>query len=105
MDTMGPAACWTGASSDVHVVAWGPNGESFAAGAVAVDDPDSMQYNRPNNLLYGNVSNGTIHELGEHTKIGEEQNQVQTHHMLCSLRKIRNCTLLLALLLSPQMVR
>jgi WD40 repeat protein len=72
MDTMGPAACWTGASSDIHTVAWAPDGEHFAAGAVAVDDPDSMQYNRPNNLLYGSTMHGTIHELAEHYKRREK---------------------------------
>jgi WD40 repeat protein len=65
-DTLGPAYSFTGASSDVHTVAWSPDGQSFAAGAVCVTDPDSMQYNRPNNLLYGDLSNGTIRELGEH---------------------------------------
>ncbi|KAI4649459.1 hypothetical protein J4E93_003779 [Alternaria ventricosa] len=72
MDTMGPAACWTGASSDIHTVAWAPDGEHFAAGSVAVDDPDSMQYNRPNNLLFGSAVDGTIHELAEHYKIREK---------------------------------
>ena len=66
MDTLGSTWSWTGASSDIHTVAWSPNGEYFAAGAVAVTDQDSMQYNRPNNLLYGNVTHGVIHELGEH---------------------------------------
>jgi hypothetical protein len=65
-DTLGPTLFWTGASSDIHTVSWSPNGECFAAGAVAVTDQDSMQYNRPNNLLYGNVSHQVIHELGEH---------------------------------------
>ncbi|KAI4946459.1 hypothetical protein J4E91_007147 [Alternaria rosae] len=72
MDTMGPAAHWTGASSDIHTVAWAPDGEHFAAGAVAVDDPDSMQYNRPNNLLFGSTMQGTIHELAEHYRIREK---------------------------------
>jgi WD40 repeat protein len=66
IDTLGPCATWTGASSDIHTVAWSQDGESFAAGAVAVTDPDSMQYNRANNLLYGILRNRTIHELGEH---------------------------------------
>ncbi|KZM25199.1 uncharacterized protein EKO05_0008487 [Ascochyta rabiei] len=66
MDTIGPKYTWTGASSDVHTVAWSPKGQHFAAGAVAVTDVDSMQYNRPNNLLFGNAHEGTIHELGEH---------------------------------------
>lgn len=68
MDTLGPTASWTGASSDIHAVAWDPYGEYFAAAAVAVDDPDSMQYNRSNNLLFGDFSHDTIHELGEHYK-------------------------------------
>lgn len=67
MDTIGPKSTWTGASSDIHTVAWSPDGQYFAAGAVAVTDPDSMQYNRPNVLMYGDTINGRIHELGEHT--------------------------------------
>jgi WD40 repeat protein len=66
-DSLGPLAAWTGASSDIHTLAWSQDGETFAAGAVAVTDADSMQYNRPNNLLFGVLSAGTIHELAEHT--------------------------------------
>ncbi|KAL1795888.1 hypothetical protein ACET3X_006112 [Alternaria dauci] len=86
MDSMGPAACWTGASSDIHTVAWAPDGEHFAAGAVAVDDPDSMQYNRPNNLLFGSIMHGTIHELAEHYKIRErtESGANSSHAMFAS---------------------
>jgi WD40 repeat protein len=67
MDTLGPLSCWTGASSDIHTVAWSQDGEHFAVGAVAVTDQDSMQYNRPNNLLFGNLPNTTIQELAEHS--------------------------------------
>ncbi|KAF1844649.1 WD40 repeat-like protein [Cucurbitaria berberidis CBS 394.84] len=86
MDSLGPAFSWTGASSDVHTVVWAPDGECFAAGAVAVDDPDSMQYNRPNNLLYGNTSDGLIHELGEHNRKREktETGANSTHAMFVS---------------------
>jgi WD40 repeat protein/ribosomal protein L37AE/L43A len=86
MDTMGLAACWTGASSDIHTVAWAPDGEHFAAGAVAVDDPDSMQYNRPNNLLFGSTMRGTIHELAEHYKIRKktESGANSSHAMFAS---------------------
>ncbi|KAH7392814.1 hypothetical protein BKA66DRAFT_606770 [Pyrenochaeta sp. MPI-SDFR-AT-0127] len=83
MDTMGPSFTWTGASSDVHAVAWAPNGEYFAAAAVAVDDPHSMQYNRPNNLLYGNASGGVIHELGEHnTKREKTETGANSSHAM-----------------------
>ncbi|KAL5121503.1 hypothetical protein ACEQ8H_000575 [Pleosporales sp. CAS-2024a] len=66
MDTLGPRAAWTGASSDVHTVAWSPDGERFAAGAITVTDADSLQYNRPNNLLFGSLPDNKIHELAEH---------------------------------------
>jgi WD40 repeat protein len=86
MDTLGPVSCWTGASSDIHTVAWSPDGECFAAGAVAVDDPDSMQYNRPNNLLFGDTAHGTIHELAEHHKDREktESGANSSHAMFVS---------------------
>lgn len=66
MDSLGPKSTWTGASSDIHTVAWSPDGQYFAAGAVAVTDSDSMQYNRPNVLMYGDTINSSIHELGKH---------------------------------------
>ena len=65
-DSLGPALSYTGASSDVHAAAWSTDGQCFAAGAICVDDPDSMQYNRPNNLLFGDVYHKAIYELGEH---------------------------------------
>ncbi|KAH7112160.1 Rik1-associated factor 1 [Dendryphion nanum] len=67
-DTLGPLASYTGASHDVHTVAWSPDGEFFAAGTVCITDESSMQYNRSNNLLYGDISRTVIHELGVHYK-------------------------------------
>lgn len=65
-DSLGPTYLYKGASSDVHTVAWHPSGQMFAAGSVCVTDPDSMQYNRPNNLLYGDLTKGNLHEIAEH---------------------------------------
>ncbi|KAF2129021.1 WD40 repeat-like protein [Dothidotthia symphoricarpi CBS 119687] len=86
MDTLGCSHTWTGASGDIHTVAWSPGGQSFVAGAVAVTDPDSMQYNRRNNLLYGDVSSGVIHELGEHNieRPKTETGANSTHAMFVS---------------------
>ncbi|KAI8943478.1 hypothetical protein NX059_001481 [Plenodomus lindquistii] len=86
MDTFGAATSWTGASGDIHAVAWAPSGETFAAAAVAVDDPDSMQYNRPNNLLFGKCCSNTIHELGQHYRKREKtaQGPNSTHAMFAS---------------------
>jgi hypothetical protein len=82
-DTLGPAYSYTGASSDVHTVAWSPDGQYFAAGAVCVTDRDSMQYNRPNNLLYGDTLNKSIRELAEHRMEREKQESGpnSTHEM------------------------
>jgi WD40 repeat protein len=86
MDTLGPMTSWTGASSDIHTVAWSQDGKHFAAGAVAVTDQDSMQYNRPNNLLFGSLPDATIHELAEHsTERGRtETGANSTHAMFAS---------------------
>ena len=65
-DDMKPWRSWTGASNDVMVLAWSPDGQSYAAGASAQTDDSSMQYNRPNNLLYGSLPKNTIWELPDH---------------------------------------
>lgn len=65
-DTIGPAYSFTGTSSDVNTVAWSPNGRVFAAGSACLVDDDSMQYNRPNNLLLGDIENKTLLELPDH---------------------------------------
>lgn len=85
-DTLGPKSTWTGASSDIHTVAWSPDGQCFAAGAVAVTDSDSMQYNRPNVLMYGDTIAGNIYELAKHW-IDREQTENganSTHAMYAS---------------------
>jgi WD40 repeat protein len=66
LDALGPRRYFHGASRDVTCVAWAADGNKFAAGAIAIDDERSMQYNRPNNLLLGNVAKNSLHELPEH---------------------------------------
>ena len=61
-----PWRSWNGASNDVMVLAWSPDGQSYAAGASAQTDESSMMYNRPNNLLYGSLPKNTIWELPDH---------------------------------------
>lgn len=66
LDTLGPRKFFHGASRDVTCVAWANDGNRFAAGAIAIDDERSMQYNRPNNLLLGNNAMNSLQELPEH---------------------------------------
>ena len=65
---LGRSHVFTGTSSDVNTVAWAPNGRFFAVGSTAWTDPNSMQYNRPNNLLFGDVEKSRLLELPHHCK-------------------------------------
>ncbi|KAF1353392.1 hypothetical protein BDV97DRAFT_114282 [Delphinella strobiligena] len=64
--TLGPVRYMNDASGDVCTVAWSPRGNLFAAGAIAVIDPDSMQYNKPRNLVIADAVNGDVKELPHH---------------------------------------
>ncbi|KAI9735261.1 MAG: hypothetical protein M1834_001851 [Cirrosporium novae-zelandiae] len=57
---------WTGASGDVLVGSWHPDNVSYAAGASAMTDQSSMQYNRRNNLLFGSIVDNSLTELASH---------------------------------------
>jgi len=65
-NSLKPWRTWTGASNDVMVLAWSPDGQYYAAGASAQTDESSMMYNRENNLLYGCLPKNTIRELPDH---------------------------------------
>ncbi|RAL02027.1 WD repeat protein [Aspergillus ibericus CBS 121593] len=60
------AKSWKGASNDVIVLAWAPDGTKFAAGAAAQCDEHNMEYNRNNNLIMGDMVNNRLTELPDH---------------------------------------
>ena len=62
----GPQYRFQSMSSDVNTVAWAPNGRNFAIGSAALTDVNSMQYNKPNNLLFGDLETGHLTELAHH---------------------------------------
>lgn len=66
IDNLTPQRSWKGASGDIVSVAWNPNSQTYAVGATATSNPEDLQYNRSNNLLYGNVNRNTLHELSDH---------------------------------------
>lgn len=57
-----PWRSWIGASNDVNVLAWSPDGTKFAAGATTHSD----EYNRQNNLVLGDLLRNTLTELPDH---------------------------------------
>ena len=63
---LGPQRIFKGTSSDVNNVAWSPDGHFFAVGSAALTDQNSMQYNRPNNLLFGDFESSRLLELPSH---------------------------------------
>ncbi|KAG8623842.1 hypothetical protein KVT40_008818 [Elsinoe batatas] len=63
--SLGPSRYIDDASGDVATVSWSPNDKFFAGGAVVLSDTNSMQYNRPKNLLLGDDT-GTVRELPDH---------------------------------------
>jgi hypothetical protein len=61
-----PWKSWQGASGDLLVLAWSPDGTQFAAGAAAKSDEHNMQYNKPNNLLLGDLQRNRLKEIPDH---------------------------------------
>lgn len=57
---------WKGASGDVVAVAWSPDSNLYALGAAAHTNVEDIQYNRPCNLLLGNLTANQIRELPDH---------------------------------------
>ena len=57
---------WKGASGDVVAVAWNPDSNMYAFGAAAHTNVEDIQYNRPCNLLLGNLTSNEIRELPDH---------------------------------------
>ena len=61
-----PWRYWKGASGDVVAAAWSPNSTTYAVGAAAHTNPEDVQYNRPCNLLLGDLVHNTLTELSDH---------------------------------------
>ncbi|KAF3010546.1 hypothetical protein E8E15_001490 [Penicillium rubens] len=61
-----PWKSWQGASGDLLVLAWSPDGTQFAAGAAAKSDEHNMQYNKANNLLLGDLQSNRLKEIPDH---------------------------------------
>lgn len=79
-----PSKHWQGASNDVIVLAWSPDGTRFAAGATAQSDEHNMEYNRGNNLVLGDLTRNCMKELPDHwvkcpwRRAASGQNQTDT---------------------------
>ncbi|KAL6720183.1 hypothetical protein ACLMJK_002104 [Lecanora helva] len=61
-----PWRYWKGASGDIVAAAWHPNSTTYAVGAAAQTNPEDVQYNRPCNLLLGDLISNNLYELPDH---------------------------------------
>ncbi|KAF9639749.1 hypothetical protein BFW01_g11555 [Lasiodiplodia theobromae] len=83
VESIGPSLTFTGTSGDVNTIAWAPNGTQFAAGSACLVDSDSMQYNRPNNLLFGDISRKVLYEIPDHyTERERPESGVNSSHSM-----------------------
>lgn len=72
---------WKGASNDVIVLAWSPEGTRFAAGATAHSD----EYNRGNNLIFGDLVHNTLRELPDHWVPRPASSNASDHRLFTSV--------------------
>jgi WD40 repeat protein len=61
-----PWRSWKGASGDVVSCAWAPQSTTYAVGAAAPSNDEDLQYNRPRNLMLGDLISNTLEELPDH---------------------------------------
>lgn len=61
-----PWRSWKSASADVVTCAWAPNSLNYAVGAAAPSNNEDLQYNRPHNLLLGDLTSNILQELPDH---------------------------------------
>ena len=61
-----PWRSWKGASGDIVAAAWAANSTTYAFGAAAHANEEDLQYNRPCNLLLGDLNANVITELPNH---------------------------------------
>ncbi|KAL2041676.1 hypothetical protein N7G274_005460 [Stereocaulon virgatum] len=61
-----PWRSWKGASGDIVAAAWAPDSVTYAVGAAAHTNVEDLQYNRPCNLLLGELTSNILTELPDH---------------------------------------
>lgn len=61
-----PWRYWKGASGDIVAATWSPDSTTYAVGAAAHTNPEDLQYNRPCNLLLGELATNVLTELPDH---------------------------------------
>ena len=90
LEQLRPWRKWKGASSDIVTVTWAPDSLTYAIGAAAHTNNEDLQYNRPCNLLLGELTSNHLWELSNHrtrrpppSTIAEGYNSIQETYNAC----------------------
>ena len=90
LERLEPWRKWKGASSDIVTVQWAPDSLTYAAGAAAHTNAEDLQYNRPCNLMLGELTSNLLWELPDHrtkrpapSTIGQGYNSIQETYNAC----------------------
>lgn len=65
-ETIEPWRYWKGASGDIVAAAWASDSTTYAVGAAAHTNVEDLQYNRPCNLMLGELTSNVLTELPDH---------------------------------------
>ena len=83
------ARTWQQASGDIITGAWHFESDRFIVGATATTDSMNLQYNRPYNLLFGDLANNTLHELDDHSLPAPKPNSANTSKLAMTIETAR----------------
>ena len=78
IDKLSLVRSWKGASGDVICAAWHPDSQTYTVGATATANDEDLQYNRPNNLLHGDINRNTLRELPDHNVPRPKPNMISS---------------------------
>ena len=78
LEKLRPWREWKGASSDIVSVAWAPDSLTYAVGAAAHINHEDLEYNRPCNLMLGELSSNQLWELPDHRTLRPTPDRIST---------------------------
>ena len=83
------ARSWQRASGDVITGAWHRESGHYVVGATATTDRLNLQYNRPYNLMFGDLADNTLQELADHNIDAPQPNNANISNLAMTVETVR----------------
>ena len=83
------ARTWQRASGDIITGAWHCDSDRYILGATATTDNINLQYNRPYNLLFGDIPDNTLRELSDHYIAAPKPNNANISKLSMTIETVR----------------